>query len=97
MKTLLLTVAPMIAMVAITLSYLPQLKMTYKTKDVSGQAVGFWMLLTVALVGTTAQQLGTVLFEGVRNYSGLITQSVNLLFSSIMLFMVTKYRNKGEK
>ena len=97
MQTVLLTFLPIVAMVAITISYVPQLKLTFKTKDVTGQSIGFWLLLTGALIGTTGQQLGLVLFEGVTNYSGLITQAVNLTFSTAMLVMVTKYRNKGEK
>lgn len=92
MTTLLLTIAPLISAVAITVSYLPQLKLTFKTKNVTGQSVTFWVLLNIALLGLFLQQLGLILYTGNTNLTGLITQGLNLLCSSVMLVMVCRYR-----
>lgn len=87
-QKLLLTIAPLIASIAITVSYLPQLWLTFTTRNVEGQSVMFWILLVVALGGLTLQQYGLVKYNGVTNKSGLFTQGVNLLFATLMLIMV---------
>lgn len=92
MTTLLLTIAPLISAVAITVSYIPQLRLTFKTKNVTGQSVTFWVLLNIALLGLFLQQLGLILYAGNTNLMGLMTQGLNLLCASVMLVMVANYR-----
>ena len=94
MKQLLLTYLPVISGVLITISYWPQLIKTLKTKNVDGQSLGFWSILSAALVGTTLQQLGLIIYNGVTNYAGLITQAINLFFAVWMMINVIRYRNR---
>lgn len=96
MQQLLLTISPLVSMILITVSYLPQIKLTIKTKNVKGQSLGFWAILTGALIGTTFQQVGLISYSGVTNYLGLITQAINLLFAVWMLVMVIMYKNDDD-
>ncbi|MBO1087199.1 PQ-loop domain-containing transporter [Enterococcus mundtii] len=96
MKVLLLTIAPLISMIAITISYLPQLKLTFRTKNVKGQSFGFWFLLNIALLGLLMQQVGLIAYLGNTNYSGAITQFANWFFGTLMLIMIIIYRNKDD-
>ena len=87
-----LEVAPILGAVLITISYLPQLKHTITTKNVSGQSVGFWILLSGSLLFLTIQQWGV--WTTIGSWSGLFTQSVNLFFALTMLIMVIKHKKE---
>ncbi|WP_028125279.1 PQ-loop domain-containing transporter [Eremococcus coleocola] len=88
MKKLLLTWAPLVSAVCITISYLPQLWLTFTTHNVSGQSLGFWTLLVISLFGLVLQQYGLIRYEGNKSYVGFITQLINFSFALIMLIMV---------
>ncbi|WP_124058443.1 PQ-loop domain-containing transporter [Vaginisenegalia massiliensis] len=92
MKKFSLTIAPLIAGIAITICYLPQLWLTFTTHNVEGQSVGFWVLLCIALLGLVIQQIGLVVYVGNRNYIGLFTEMVNLVFALAMLIMVVMFK-----
>ena len=80
----LLDVLPSIGIVAMIASYIPQLWLTYSTQNISGQSPTFWLLLTIALLSTTGQQIGAIR-EGLSSKTGLIFQSINLICAIAML------------
>lgn len=64
MKKILLTWAPLASAVCITLSYLPQLRLTFITHNVSGQSLSFWTLLVISLFVLFLRQYGLIHYEG---------------------------------
>lgn len=90
MRFLLLTLAPLVSSTLMFVVYIPQVYLTFKTKNVKGQAKSFWTILSIILIGTVLQQIGMIAYLG-ANSSGLITQVVNLMFSILMMAMVLIY------
>ena len=84
-EKLLLTYLPMLSLVLITVSYAPQLILTYTTQNVEGQSVEFWVLLSLALLITIGQQVGMIKYRGANSYVGLISQSLNFVLAVAML------------
>ena len=82
---------PTIGIVAMISSYVPQLWLTYSTQVVDGQSTTFWLLLTVALISTTGQQVGAIR-NGLKSYTGLIFQSINLVCSIAMLVAMVIFK-----
>ena len=80
----LLDILPSVGIVAMISSYVPQLWLTYTTQNVSGQSPTFWLLLSIALISTVGQQVGSIR-GGLKSYTGLIFQSINLLCALAML------------
>lgn len=76
-----------LASIAIVVSYIPQLKQTYTTKNVEGQNLNFWALLTFSVA--------YFLVGAIVNKSGIVTilaQLCNFLGAGSMLIMVKKYK-----
>ncbi|MBS4462256.1 hypothetical protein JXA27_06750 [Aerococcaceae bacterium zg-B36] len=92
LKMFALTIAPAISAIAITVSYLPQLWLTFTSQNVTGQSVVFWLLLVVSLTGLFIQQLGIIKYNKVGEYGGVITQGINLLCAILMLIMVLLFK-----
>lgn len=88
---LLLKYLPSLGIVAMILSYLPQLWLTYSTQNVSGQSTTFWALLSFALISTTGQQVGAIR-NGLKSKTGLIFQSINLLCALLMLLAMFLFK-----
>jgi len=84
-EKLLLDWLPFVGTIAMVISYVPQLWMTYTTQNVEGQSLGFWAILSFALLTMVLQQAGIVKYKGVTSYMGLIFQSLNLLLALAML------------
>lgn len=91
LKKILLDVLPSIGIVAMIVSYVPQLWLTYSTQNVSGQSTAFWLLLSVALISTTGQQIGAMM-DGLKSKTGLIFQSINLICALAMLIAMFIFR-----
>lgn len=94
MQTFLLSIMPVMAATTITISYLPQMWMTFKTKNVESQHIGFWLLLTFSLSCLVSREVGVLMYTDGISPLGFVTQSINLVFSAIMLVMVLKYKKK---
>ena len=77
------------ATIAIVLSYIPQLKQTYTTKNVEGQNQTFWVLLTYSLAYLLYSAIES------RNVMVILAQTFNFISALAMLIMVSKY--KGDK
>lgn len=87
----LLDILPSIGIVAMITSYVPQLWLTYTTQNVTGQSTTFWLLLSIALISTTGQQVGSIR-GGLKSYTGLIFQSINLICAIAMLIAMIAFR-----
>lgn len=84
-EKLLLTWLPALGTVLMVVSYIPQITMTYSTKNVEGQSLSFWILLVIALGSMIGQQLGMIKYRGAKSYTGLIFQSLNFALALAML------------
>lgn len=83
---------PSISTVLVAWSYVPQIIMTYKTQDVSGQSTTFWVILSIALGMITVVQLALVIKAKEKNYGALIFQSINLILAVVMLVGVVLFK-----
>lgn len=84
-EKLFLTYLPAVGLVSMVISYLPQLLMTYTTHNVEGQSLSFWILLVVGLFSMLLQQIGFIKYKGVKEYTGLIFQTLNTILALAML------------
>ena len=88
----LLNLLPTIAGIVLAFCYVPQIRTTLKTKDVSGMDIRFWIILCVALFLLTVNAVAVFLTSGVWGY--LLTEAFNLGLALTMLGLVFKYRKK---
>ena len=76
--------------IVLVLSYLPMIKLLYKTKSAENQILSFWIIL----------DLGMILFElnalylavSLNQWSYAVSQSLNLLCGIIVLIQLFVYR-----
>lgn len=73
-------------------AYIPQVVKTFRTKDVTGVSLPFWILINIALTLLWINALYLFLTTGVYGY--LITESFNESLALVMLVMTIKYRRK---
>ena len=81
-----------LASLSIIVSYLPQLRQTYTTKNVEGQNIYFWSLLTFSVA--------YFFINAIVGNAGMVTilaQLFNLLGAGGMLIMVYKYQTKDNE
>lgn len=83
---------PAAGTVAMVFSYVTQIWITYSTKNVIGQSLAFWFVLSFALLTMVLQQIGLIRFKGVKSYTGLVFQSLNLILAVVMLVGVLLFR-----
>lgn len=92
MNQLLLNFLPVLATFLIGISYLPQLKVTYTTKNVEGQSIMFWIILISALFINVLREF--YLFYSSGTYGGLLTQGLNFALALAMLIGILLYKKK---
>lgn len=90
MEYFLLNLLPLIAGILLTISYVPQIMTTVKTKDVSGIDGSFWVLITLALTGLAVSTGAVWYYKG--TYGNFITEAVNVALAATMLILYMKYR-----
>lgn len=88
--TFLLDYLPIAASVFLTVCYLPQIIKTYRTKDVSGISLPFWVFLNVALSLMLVNSI--VIFIEFGTWGYMVTEIINESLAFIMLVMVLRYR-----
>lgn len=84
---------PLIAGVLLAICYCPQLLKTFRTKNVEGFSLTFWVILDVALLCFVINAL-SLLALGSGSYGYLFAELLNLSMSTAMTIMIIKYRNK---
>lgn len=85
LEKLLLDYIPFVGTIAMVISYVPQIWLTYTTQNVTGQSLSFWAILTFSLGTMVLQQVGMTRYKGVSSYMGLIFQSLNFILALTML------------
>ncbi|QIG62593.1 PQ loop repeat protein [Sporosarcina phage Lietuvens] len=73
-------------------SYVPQLIKTYRTKDVTGVSVPFWILINVSLTMLLVNSIAIFMEHG--EYGYMIAEIANESLAFAMLVMVLRYRNR---
>lgn len=71
----------------ITISYLPQIKQLFKTKQTEGMSVSFWVILLLGLTCTTINMI-------INNnpLSVLLPQVLNITLAFVVLVQIIVYR-----
>ena len=92
MTQVLLNVIPIIATVFLIICYFPQLYKTWKSKDVSGISLSFFVMLNIAL---TLLLINSILLYTVNgNFGYVVTYIINEGLAFAMLILILKYRKK---
>lgn len=94
MENFLLNILPLISGAILTVSYVPQIVTTLKTKNVEGIDRRFWALISTALFGLTVSTGAVWYYKG--TYGNFITEAVNVSLAVTMLVLVLKYRKKSK-
>lgn len=66
-------------------SYVPQLWLTYSTKNVEGQSLQFWVLLALSLLLINIIQIDLLKGSEEKKYGALVFQALNLILAVAML------------
>lgn len=90
---ILLDYLPIAATVFLTVCYLPQIIKTYRTKDVSGISLPFWVFLNVALSLMLVNSI--VIFIEFGTWGYMVTEILNEGLAFVMLVMVLRYKKRG--
>lgn len=85
---------PSLAGIVLATCYLPQIKTTLRTKDVTGMDVKFWGLLVVALSMLFANSIYVFVKYGDWGY--MLTEAANVGLAIVMLILVLKYRKNRD-
>jgi uncharacterized protein with PQ loop repeat len=92
MINFLLNLLPTIAGILLGICYIPQIRMTYRTKNVEGMSVAFWIILNFALSFLVVNAIVVFITSGVWGY--MVTELFNEGLAFITLMMVLKYRKR---
>src|SRR5690625_4102197 len=87
---LLLDYITIVATAFLTICYLPQIAKTFRTKDVSGISLPFWIFLNLALSLMLINSIVIYIEFGTWGY--MVTEIINESLAFIMLVMVLRYR-----
>jgi uncharacterized protein with PQ loop repeat len=94
MITFLLNWVPIVATVFLISCYLPQLKHTWKTKEVEDISLSFFLQLNIALFLLLINSI--LLFTQNGNFGYVVTYVFNWGLAFVMLLFILKYRKKGK-
>jgi MtN3 and saliva related transmembrane protein len=86
----LLNVIPLIATIFLVICYFPQLHKTWKTKDVTGISLSFFVMLNIALSLLLVNSVLLYTING--NFGYVVTYIFNEGLAFIMLIFILKYR-----
>lgn len=86
-------VVPLIAGALMMATYLPQLSKTYRTKNVEGFSLMFWVLLVIALSCFVINAL-SLLAANSGSVGYLVAELINVTMALAMLVMIIKYRKR---
>ena len=75
-----------VAIFVMVASYLPQLILTYSTRNVEGQSIAFWGMLVFSLLVMTLQQF--YVWKDGFSIMGFVFQSLNTILALAMLIAV---------
>lgn len=90
-------IAPFLASCLITITYLPQIWRSHKTKNVDGISLWFWILLNLFLVCMVSNALGLFFLNGMSALGYLITELINFGFGFWQLILVIIFGKENRK
>lgn len=73
----------------LVISYVPQIRQLFKTKQTEGMSVSFWVVLILGLVFTT-----TNMILNSNPMSVLLPQFLNITLATVVLIQIIVYRRK---
>ena len=85
MKNKIMHIISLLATGFMAYSYVPQLWLTYSTKNVEGQSTQFWVLLTLSLLLINIIQIDLLKGSEEKKYGALVFQALNLILAGAML------------
>lgn len=85
---------PSLAGIVLAITYLPQIRTTLKTKDVSGMDVRFWILLVISLSMLLVNSI--YVFVAYGDWGYMLTEFANVSLAVVMLILVLKYRKNSD-
>lgn len=88
-------IAPLLASILISIAYLPQIWKTWRTKNVEGVSLWFWIIINAFLFCMWSNSLSSLIYDHRLGY--FITETINWLFALIQLILVIVYRKKNKK
>lgn len=92
MIDILLNIIPMIATIFLVICYLPQIFLTFKSKNVDDISLSFFVMLNIALSLLLINSI--LLFTQNGNFGYVVTYIFNEGFAAVMLVLILKYRKK---
>ena len=92
MQEFLLNGIASIATFPLVAAYIPQVIQTYRTKNVEGISLPFWILITVALFLLLVNSI--VVFAVFGTWGYMLMETFNFGLAATMLVMTLKYRRK---
>lgn len=85
MKNKIMHIISVLATGFMVYSYVPQLWLTYSTKNVEGQSLQFWILLTLSLLLINIIQIDLLKESEEKKHGALVFQALNLILAVAML------------
>jgi uncharacterized protein with PQ loop repeat len=85
-------IGPPLATILITVTYVPQIIKTFKTKSVEDMSLLFWILLNSFLFCIWINSLFAWIDSG--NFGLFMMESINFLLAIIVIIQVLVYRKK---
>lgn len=87
-------VLPHLATLFITLTYLPQIYKTYKTKSVEDISMGFWTLLNLFLICMWTNSIFSWIDSG--NFGYFLTETINFGLALVVFSQMIIYKKKKD-
>jgi uncharacterized protein with PQ loop repeat len=85
-------IAPTLATILISITYIPQIVKTYKTKSVEDLSFWFWVILNMFLFCMWTNSLFSLIDSG--NVGYFITETINWALAIVVFMQILKYRKK---
>jgi uncharacterized protein with PQ loop repeat len=85
-------IAPTLATILISITYIPQIIKTYKTKSVEDLSLLFWVILNMFLLCMWTNSLFSLIDS--KNIGYFITETINWGLALVVLIQILKYRKK---
>lgn len=73
----------------LVISYVPQIRQLFKTKQTEGMSVSFWVVLILGLIFTTSNMI-----LNSNPMSVLLPQFLNITLATVVLIQIIVYRRK---
>jgi uncharacterized protein with PQ loop repeat len=94
MMNFLINFLPSLAGIVLAFCYVPQIRTTLRSKDVSGIDLRFWIILDIALAMLFTNAVVIFINSGFKIWGYMATEAFNLGLAIVVTVLVIKYRKK---